>query len=98
MGVGECLNHHLVKPYNVLHEKEGKVRHYMTGFIHIRVKCYTPAWWEVGAGSTVCSELVKSYTDLFEVLGGGGRHRRCIRYSCIFGVHDSSALNRNTAL
>ena len=41
MGVGECLNHHLVEPYNVLHEKEGKVHHYMTGFIHIRVKCYT---------------------------------------------------------
>ena len=34
MGVVECLNHHLVEPYNVLYEKEGKVRRYMTGLIH----------------------------------------------------------------
>ena len=26
MGVVECLNHHLVEPYNVLYEKEGEVR------------------------------------------------------------------------
>ena len=32
MDVVECLNH-LVEPCNVLYEKEGKVRHYMTGLI-----------------------------------------------------------------
>ena len=37
MGVVECLNHHLVEPYNVLYEKEGKVRHRMTGLIHLYI-------------------------------------------------------------
>ena len=33
MGVVECLNHHLVEPYNVLYEKEGKVCHCTSGLI-----------------------------------------------------------------
>ena len=38
MGVVECLNHHLVEPYNVLYEKEGKVRHCTTGLIHLYIR------------------------------------------------------------
>ena len=38
MGVVECLNHHLVEPYNVLYEKEGKVRHCITGLIHLYIR------------------------------------------------------------
>ena len=35
MGVVECLNHHLVEPYNVLYEKEGKVCHIWTHSIDL---------------------------------------------------------------
>ena len=42
MGVVECLNHHLVEPYNVLYEKEGKVRlslyNWFNSLVHLRVK------------------------------------------------------------
>ena len=42
MGVVECLNHHLVEPYNVLYEKEGKVRlsllNWFHSLVHLRVK------------------------------------------------------------
>ena len=69
MGVVECLNHHLVEPYNVLYEKEGKVRHCTTGLIHqyIRVNVITglSTSWGGNAGSTVCFELDKSYADFF---------------------------------
>ena len=69
MGVVECLNHHLVEPYNVLYEKEDKVRRYMTGLIHqyIRVNVITglSTSWGGDAGSTVCFELDKSYADFF---------------------------------
>ena len=35
MGVVECLNHHLVEPYNVLYEKEGEVCHICTHSIEL---------------------------------------------------------------
>ena len=42
MGVVECLNHHLVEPYNVLYEKEGEVRlslyNWFNSLVHLRVK------------------------------------------------------------
>ena len=69
MGVVECLNHHLVEPYNVLYEKEGEVHRYMTDLIHlyIRVNVITglSISWGGNAGSTVCFELDKSYADVF---------------------------------
>ena len=69
MGVVECLNHHLVEPYNVLYEKEGKVRHCITGLIHqyIMVNVITglSISWGGNVGSTVCFELDKSYVDFF---------------------------------
>ena len=79
MGVGECLNHHLVEPYNVLHEKEGKVHHYMTGFIHIRVKCYTSggkwvqgqqyvlSWWKVTLICLKCWEVGEDIVDASDI-------------------------------
>ena len=63
MGVVECLNHHLVEPYNVLYEKEGKVRCYMTGLIHLYVRVNVSTSWGRNAGSMVCFELVKSCAD-----------------------------------
>ena len=42
MGVVECLNHHLVEPYNVLYEKEGEVRlllyDWSHSLVHLRVR------------------------------------------------------------
>ena len=41
MGVVECLNHHLVEPYNVLYEKEGEVCHIWTHSIDLdAMECY----------------------------------------------------------
>ena len=42
MGVVECLNHHLVEPYNVLYEKEGEIRlslyNWFNSLVHLRVR------------------------------------------------------------
>ena len=69
MGVVECLNHHLVEPYNVLYEKDGEVRRYMTGFIHLYIRVNVimglSTSWGGDTGSTVCFELDKSYADVF---------------------------------
>ena len=68
MGVVECLNHHLVEPYNVLYEKEGKVRHYnWSHSLDIRVNVITglSTSWGGNTGSTVCFELDKRYADFF---------------------------------
>ena len=36
--VWSSLNHHLVEPFNVLYEKEGKIRHCITGLIHLYIR------------------------------------------------------------
>ena len=60
MGVVECLNHHLVEPYNVLYEKEGEVHHCITGLIHLYIRV------NVKTRLSVYIELVKSCADYFK--------------------------------